>query len=955
MWRALTARFKRLTIQASIQSLPPTPAETIGDPHVFSASAQGSGVFGEWIIDQNGLPAYRYTLDQHQDSRARYANSEDLDRRDHWYIIGNDRITGLVSNDGVVQAYLADRGGIFLNHYDNSLELSKLDTLIAALKIILKGIWRWLQSLRLNKAERQLVLPDAQRELQALAVANQARRNYRTPESYVGGYAYIDNGTDCWPTAYRYRPAGTDVSRVYGIGTFETEITYQNIQVKRTVYAPPGNDAVLLADVAVTNTSSTPQHIRYYEYWDVNIHQMKLQWIRTGAFAPIYDAERRALNGLFETTIEIKPDEAAIRFHQATPPNAPSRDRAELLNWYPPDVFLASLSGTPAEYYRYTDDFFGAGDASAPDAVSQRRSRQDKRGSHSPMPYCMVIRHDLDLPPGQTENLRFAYGAANRDEATLDFLQPYRTGDLLTALQQSWKKRLAYFSIGTAPELQREVAWNSYSLLASTVYNEFFDVSLTPQGSAYLFLHGADGVPRDYALFAIPLTYIQPALAKDLLRLIMQMRDASTLQIAYAVSGHGYLDGGDVHEAPSDLDLFFLLALCEYLAATGDNDFLQEPVGLYPPDLSPKNSVLEHTFLAVQHLIDHVGRGENGLIRMSDGDWSDGVVVSNVLSFPTRVSLKNSIANGESIPNTQMALYVLPRVAHLLDAHRPQMAAQLRTFVQELEAAVVQQWADKWYTRAILRGYRNEAVIFGDKNIDLESQPWALISGLAERQGVADQLIDSIDTLLDADSPIGAPLLENGAVWPAISQLLTWGYVRYRPDLAWRSFCRNTFTARAAEFPEIWFNIWSGPDGINSKSALLDAGGTWVSPATPMTDFPAMNNNQHGMSLLALLRVCGIEPLADGSGLRISPHTPARYALDLPLLKLDVSPEAIQGEYRPVSTGQRQLHLQMPVDKSNYVLRIAGQAAAGSLVEGCVALELNMVAGTPISFEIIWS
>src|SRR5690606_389377 len=138
------------------------------------------------------------------------------------------------------------------------------------------------------------------------------------------------------------------------------------------------------------------------------------------------------------------------------------------------------------------------------------------------------------------------------------------------------------------------------------------------------------------------------------------------------------------------------------------------------------------------------------------------------------------------------------------------------------------------------------------KSIDLEAQPWALISGLAERQGVVDQLIDSVDSLLDNPSPIGAPLVEHGAVWPAISQLLTWGYVRHRPDLAWRSFCRNTFSARANEFPNIWFNVWSGPDGVNSKTALLDAGGTWSSPVTPMTDFPAMNNNQHAMSLLAL-------------------------------------------------------------------------------------------------------
>src|SRR5690606_32608609 len=157
-------------------------------------------------------------------------------------------------------------------------------------------------------------------------------------------------------------------------------------------------------------------------------------------------------------------------------------------------------------------------------------------------------------------------------------------------------------------------------------------------------------------------------------------------------------------------------------------------------------------------------------------------------------------------------------------------------------------------------------------------------------------------------------------------------------DLAWRSFCRNTFSARANEFPNIWFNVWSGPDGVHSKTALLDAGGTWASPVTPMTDFPAMNNNQHVMSLLAPLRLCGIEPLADASGLRIAPHTPSQYALDFPLLKLEVSPDVIRGEYRPVSTGQRQLHLHIPAGTTTYSVQVAGESVACPLVEGCVAL-----------------
>ena len=146
-------------------------------------------------------------------------------------------------------------------------------------------------------------------------------------------------------------------------------------------------------------------------------------------------------------------------------------------------------------------------------------------------------------------------------------------------------------------------------------------------------------------------------------------------------------------------------------------------------------------------------------------------------------------------------------------------------------------------------------------------------------------------------------------VWPAVSQLLTWGYTRSRPDLAWRSLQRHTFAAHANAFPDVWINIWSGPDGINGIEAE-NPGGTWSSPLTPMTDFPVMNANQDAMALLGLLRVCGIEPSPSGDGLLIAPQSPPEhFVLDLPLLRLEVAPGRIAGEYRALVDGSRVLHV----------------------------------------------
>src|SRR6185503_15013603 len=109
---------------------------------------------------------------------------------------------------------------------------------------------------------------------------------------------------------------------------------------------------------------------------------------------------------------------------------------------------------------------------------------------------------------------------------------------------------------------------------------------------------------------------------------------------------------------PSDLDLFFLLALTEYLSATGDMDFLRLKIPFYSagelPTLPPgaqDTTVLDHARAAVKHLIEVVKVGDHGLIRIGDGDWSDGVVFDNLtrmagVLFPLWFDFTK--ANGES-------------------------------------------------------------------------------------------------------------------------------------------------------------------------------------------------------------------------------------------------------------------------------------------------------------------
>lgn len=977
---------RRLLGQRPLQTASGFAAQDAPDPRLFTPSEEGSGSFGRWTLDAAGLPAYDYEMDQHADPRAAYRTTEGATRRDHWHQVGNRRVTAFASNNGVLQVYLGDRGGVTLNHFEaaqdapqplRSLLFRLLRALILFVTRLLRpaaekpGIDLFAQSqaafMPPAANPRGAVPPGALPQTFSAQGADSAQQAAAPPaeDACAGGFSYLWHRGAVWASAYCYRPPGAQTRRRFGIGYFETATEYRGVRVTRRVYAPYGDIPALVADIEIENAADKPLELSHCEYWDVNVHQLRLDWLRSGAFAASGDAARREINQHFVPSVTYDAAAGLLRFSQTlrqpAPPEARPPDDPCDVDWCPADIFLADLSGSPDAVYVNRRAFFGAGGPRQPDAVAQRQPGDALPVSApdgDPMPYCLALRRDLHLQPGEKRSLRYVYGTA-RPQQQPAFLDALRQPELFADTLAQWKTALAYFTTGEDPVLQRETAWHTYCLLSAAVYLDYFKAYVVPQGSAYLYLHGADGAPRDQALFALPVVYLDPALARDLLRLIMQVTDARTGQIAYAFAGHGFVsDGMNIHTKPSDLDLFFLLALGEYLAATGDYDFLAVPVPFYPPAESPPGATtLDHVRAALRHLLEENGPGDHGLLKIGSGDWSDSVVLETALRDgpgPFGVTYTNSKEHGESVYNTQMALYVLPLLAALLKERAPDLAEYIHRDdrLERLRAALARQWNPQgWYNRAVLRDALNRPVTLDQLN--LEGQVWALVSGAAQADGKADALIEQIDARLDRPSPIGAALLPGGMVWPAVSQLLTWGYARASRDhLAWRSLNRHTFAAHAHAYPDIWLNTWSGPDGINGPASDWP-GGTWSSPITPMTDFPVMNANQDGLALLGLLRVCGVEPAADGSGLAIHPHVPrARFALDLPLLRLDVQPGRVALTYRPANAGRRAFTIYHGWGAAQALVSGAAQADVRHEA-GCVIVTVEHSSGQTIEIEVV--
>ncbi|MCA9637994.1 MAG: hypothetical protein KC420_18325, partial [Myxococcales bacterium] len=494
-----------------------------------------------------------------------------------------------------------------------------------------------------------------------------------------------------------------------------------------------------------------------------------------------------------------------------------------------------------------------------------------------------------------------------------------------------------------------------------SAYNAYYDARYTPQGSAYLYLHGADGAPRDQALFSTALAYVDPALARGNLRLIAGLQGADDGEITYSFTGHGINEGATLHEHPSDLDLFFFVGLAEYLAATGDLALLDESVDFYPrgsqpPPSAGDDTILGHVRAAFVHLEESVGLGPNGLVRIHDGDWSDGIVYEDL----SPLAIANTIANGESVPNSQMALYALPLLADLIDDADPTLAEAMRDYADALVEPVKATFGSRWFGRAWLRNSINQAYLKGNdlvddpynaNFIDLEAQPWGLLADeLLLTPAQRELLLDEIEARLDDDSPIGPRMRPDGMVWPAISQLMTWAYARHRPGAAWDALREQLYATHAALWPEQWIGIWAGPDGFNSAGT---EGGTWASPVTPMTDFPVANMNPEAMWIFGVVRAIGVEPWARGLKIARREGGPTQAVIDLRLLRLERSPGRVGGEYRPIVEGTIALAVELPPGAEAKAW-IDGMPVDAPTVDDAVILELDVKPGEARRFEVRW-
>jgi hypothetical protein len=799
-------------------------------------SSAGSGIFGRWFVDGFGLPAYRYRLDPDRDPRTR--QPELKGSTDAWHQLGNDHIVATAHTRGHVQLWSQDRA------------------------------YQWV-----NLAEPAL-------------------------GQHAGGYGYLRTaGGRVISTLYADRPAGARTRRDFATGYFGRRTAVSGLAIDEQVYAPFGDDPLLLHDVTIRNSSRRPLRASWVEYWGVNPRSVvNKRYI--GLARPRYDRRRRTLS--------------AAQLPDAVDPR-------------PLTVFAAALRGRVADWQTDATRFFGGGGRARPAEVAAGRLSRRLAARHpggAAGRHLFAFRTPVVVRPGRSVTLRYAYGLA-RARRIPSLVGRWRAARApLAASQRRWRGWLPRVGLGAGRDwLSRELQWDAYMLRSGATYEETCGHHILSQGGYYQYEVGIQAAYRDPLQHILPLIYADPELARETIRYSAAQQSSGVKFLPYSLTE---MCKPTDHGSSADLDLWLLLAAAEYGLGTRDLAFFDER---HPWAGGGSASLWRH--LRQAHRNQERRRGpRGGYLAGTNGDWSD-------FSAPI-------LGMEESMLVTAQLAYVYPRIAELADARGDRgFAAELRADAAELRALLEREWTGRgWYSRGYgARGQIGRGVIFG------EPQPWALLAGVPDRER-ARTLVANIRRFLTGvgappqtggparigssqsparndpdveertEPPIG--IGDNNAVyvggaWYAINGWLTWalgeldGVVPRAREYAFDEFERNTLTAHARAYPQRWNGVIS-VDDVCSAHYASDPSRCGVGL---FSGWNTQIMHQPSWGLFGALKLAGLDPVGDGY--RIDPHLPMnRFSLRLPDAGIEYGRARARGYLSPHGRARLRMTVSLP-------------------------------------------
>lgn len=418
-----------------------------------------------------------------------------------------------------------------------------------------------------------------------------------------------------------------------------------------------------------------------------------------------------------------------------------------------------------------------------------------------------------------------------------------------------WKAALPDFSKETNEVLRREMLWNVHFVEASAKYSEYYKETFIPQGSVYSYYFGDNISNRDHLQAALPACYTNPALAKSIMRYVIQHAEEDG-EIKRGNLGFGYYPASIYKE--SDEQLYFFNTLAEYLLITKDYAFLKEQVAYYPAENGKRDAVLTLLKKFFIYLRDEIGVGENGLVKMLNSDWSD--------SFFHEYSPNKYIWSAESHLNSAMVLAVFPKLVQVLKDSRNPEAAPLITALSDyhrsIETAFMKDLGDRTFAA---RAYLNKQLRFGLDNVCSEPQSYLLqIPSIpAERK---KEMWSYIKSKLLAPEKIGVrtrerqmwkgePNGEDGGIWFALEYPLLLGVASFDKEEAKAMLLKFSFQNFTDQYPDYWVGQWTAADEVNSTMHKEGLYSFWVPSQDRKRAFQGWCSHPHAWPLFCYFKL----------------------------------------------------------------------------------------------------
>jgi hypothetical protein len=643
------------------------------------------------------------------------------------------------------------------------------------------------------------------------------------PDPVGTGISILEEGDVRWGSAWEMRPEGSVPVRTIGPTGFEVVARRADVELERTLLCPEGEAPWVLVRVRIRNAGPRAVRLRHVEEWAVAPRFLTLGGT----------AESRRRDAQAAVAFDVEPSARALV----------ARERR--------------LEGSDDLRVARFPQVFGPCIDLVVEALGATAATPAHDGAAHP-----VLRLESDLRIGAGERAELWFRAGARDGSSVE-----DPAALFAASRAALRERLPAAQADRLPEASREIPWHAALLTGGLSRDERIGGHTLNQSSAYLSPIGFNGAARDPLQHALPLVHLEPPLALSVLRNTSAW-SAPDGELPYALDGAKQPAALGFH--PSDQSLWAFALAAEYAAATGDLAAFDAPLDYHPSHAAGAVSLAENLRRQLRFFVDGVGLGEHGHVRMRNADWNDAAIALS--GIPAEVMIRS----GESVLNSAMAAWVLPRYAGLCDRLGDQETAlAARALAERLRRAVAGEWTGRWFRRAWAPGRG----ALGEEDCWLEVQPWAVLCGAASDEQ-ARVLLEEIDKHLRAGSPLGARVRwpappegdvlgrrgegTAGGVWFSINMTLVWAAARIDPELAWDEWRRMTLSAHAAAYPGIWTGTLSGPDAYNCVESPRP-GQTWGSPALAMQANPVNNQHSHAQPLLAYLRLLGIEPREDGA------------------------------------------------------------------------------------------